>query len=250
MYYMIIQSASNITIQYTKKLLQKKYREQERKYLVEGEKLIREAIDHSLPIEYVVATEQMANKLPLQSIRTILASDNVVKSCCDTVAQQGAVAVVRIVDKPICSPAGRCLVLDNLQDAGNVGTILRTAVATDYKDVYLINCVDVYSGKVVRSASSAHYVLNLYQGDYDRVCRAINGCQLVCASMDGENIFTTQVNDNHALIIGNEGQGVSARLRDMCHKTISLPMKNNLESLNAGVSAGIIMYQLTIAKEV
>lgn len=238
----MIESLNNQTIAKARKLLQKKYRYEYRQYLIEGVKLVAEAVKFHQNINCVFSTEERK----IDSYQTVTVSEKVIDSLSETVNNQGVVAVVDMPENLLTAPDGNCLILENLQDAGNMGTILRTAAACGYNQVYLVNCVDPYSPKVLRSAMSAHFILKIYQGDLDKIMQCLsNRCQILCADMDGENVFKTSVAHPHALIIGNEGNGISEKALSYCNKKISLPMENNLESLNAAVCAGILMYQLT-----
>lgn len=144
--------------------------------------------------------------------------------------------------KELSSPEGKCLLLDGLQDPANVGAVLRTAAASGYDDVYLCGCADPFSAKSLRAGMSAQYVLNIFEGEREKILDLLSCCQLVCADMSGENVFTADIAEKHALVLGSEGGGVSSAARMRCEKTVSIPMKNNMESLNVAVSAGILMY--------
>ena len=102
-----------------------------------------------------------------------------------------------------------CVLLDNVQDPGNLGTIIRTANAAGYKDVYLINCVDPYSPKAVRASMSGIFFVNIYIGSREEALDALGGVKLVCADMDGESVFLFNPPDKFCLCIGNEGNGIS-----------------------------------------
>ena len=128
---------------------------------------------------------------------------------------------------------------------GNVGTLIRSAVGTGFLDIYLISCASVTNPKTVRSTMGALFKANIYEVDekFVKTLKVWNQTVYV-ADMDGENIFETSFQQNCGIIVGNEGQGVSDELIEIATNKISIPMKNNLESLNAGVSGSIIMYQI------
>lgn len=225
--------------------MDKKHRYRERKYLIEGEKLVREAIRFGQKIECIFCSEQSPFAAEELGFPVYTASDNVLKSLSDAVTPQGVTAVLTMPPTANAPPRGKCLVLDNIQDPGNLGAIIRTAAATGYADVYLANCADPYSPKVVRSAMSAHFAVNIYQGALEEIFVLVKQrCQIVCADMGGQNVFGVRVEPAHALVIGNEGNGLSVFSLRQADVTVSLPMKNNFESLNAAVSAGVLMYQL------
>jgi TrmH family RNA methyltransferase len=134
--------------------------------------------------------------------------------------------------------------LDNLQDPGNLGTIIRTANAAGIEDIYLINCVDPYSPKCVRASMSGIFFVNIYEGEKKEVLNAVSSVPLICADMNGENIFSFTPPEKFCLCIGNEGGGISEEVKRAAAYTIRIPMRTTCESLNAAVSAGIAMYEL------
>ena len=139
------------------------------------------------------------------------------------------------------------LVLDRISDPGNLGTIIRTAAATGFRDIVLLECADPYNPKTVRSSSGGIFYTDFYPLEFDEFCEV---CQkyktkIYIADMNGENVFKfDNKTENYALVIGSEGSGVSDRVRKIADQVLSLPMKSQMESLNAGVSASVIMYQL------
>jgi TrmH family RNA methyltransferase len=142
------------------------------------------------------------------------------------------------------SPTDSCILLDGVADPVNVGAILRTAVAAGYKQVYMTSdCADPYSPKAVRCSMSGVFRAQIMRGELDELLKVIN-VPIVVADMNGENVFEKQIKDKFCLVIGNEGRGVSVTLKERADITVSIPMENGMESLNAGVSAGILMYNL------
>ena len=138
-----------------------------------------------------------------------------------------------------------------MQDPGNVGTIVRTAAASGFDTIYLINSADYLSAKVIRSSAGMIFKINLFNVSYDELLKITseNKLNLICADMKGENIYKFKPNlSSFGIVIGNEGNGVSEVLRGACKFTVSLPMKNGVESLNAGVTASILMYTLLEVK--
>ncbi|MEG2015031.1 MAG: RNA methyltransferase [Clostridia bacterium] len=243
---MIITSLSNNYIERVKKLLQKKYRQEFNQFLVEGERLLSDAIRFNANISYIVVSEDYSGKIDTSLYNCVTVSRKVFDCICDTINSQGILAVVDKPQDTLCAPKGNCLILDCIQDPGNLGTILRTARATSFSEVYCINCVDEYSPKVLRSAMSAHFTSKIMSGSYEDVFRVVKSvCKVYCADMNGESVFNITPYSPFALALGNEGNGVSKYTKDNCDKIISLPMNNDMESLNVSVSAGILMYLLS-----
>ena len=231
----------------TRKLLLKKYRDREGMYLVEGEKLLKDALRFGrLPkrVFFREGMEKILTKLP-DSCEQYCVSDRVIRSLTDTKTPQGIVSVFGKDILPFSVPKGKGLILDRLQDPGNLGAILRTACATGYNDVFLMNCVDAYAPKTVRAAMSAQFRLRLYEITQKEAEVLFQGdAEIYTADMHGENVFSAKTKERHLLVFGNEGQGVGTEWRRHSVKTLRLPMENDLESLNVAVSASVMMYIL------
>ena len=233
----------NAKVQEVAKLADKKYRKLSQSYVIEGERLVRDAILHGAKVLNIFIAESAKGKLDFAD--AIVVSDRVFSKMSTTVNSQGVLAVAQIPQAQLSAPKGNCLILDNLQDPGNIGTLIRTAVACGFTDIYAVNCADVYSPKVVRSAMSAHFCLNLHQtDDIKKVFEVASNCTILACDMGGKNIFDCKFEGNVALVLGNEGNGRSDFSRQNAHQTISLPMANNFESLNVSVAGSVIMYQI------
>ena len=134
------------------------------------------------------------------------------------------------------------MVLDGVSDAGNMGTIIRTAVAMGVEDFITINCVDPYSPKVVRSTMGGVYYANIVPFSYAGACDALANYKVAVLDMGGENVFDYMPDTPLALVVGSEAHGVSKEMRQRANKVLAIPMYGNkIESLNAGVSASIVM---------
>ena len=233
----------NVKVQEVAKLADKKYRKLSQSYVIEGERLVRDAILHGAKVLNIFIAESAKGKLDFAD--AIVVSDRVFSKMSTTVNSQGVLAVAQIPQAQLSAPKGNCLILDNLQDPGNIGTLIRTAVACGFTDIYAVNCADVYSPKVVRSAMSAHFCLNLHQtDDIKQAFEVASNCTILACDMGGKNIFDCKFDGNVALVLGNEGNGLSNFSRQNAHQTISLPMANNFESLNVSVAGSVIMYQI------
>ena len=239
---MVITSLDNAKIAEIVKLSQKKYRRQTRRYVIEGARLVADALKHGAKVVAVYVSESVVENFDYAN--QVVVSDRVFNKIADTVNSQGVLAVVEMEDNSLSSPSGNCLVLDGLQDPGNVGTLIRTAAACGFSDVYAVNSVDVYSPKVLRSAMSAHFCVKLHElDDITEAFELLDGV-VVCADMGGSNVFETEFSGKTALVVGNEGNGLSDFSRSHATKTVALPMANGFESLNAAVAGSVIMYQI------
>lgn len=223
------------------------------KLFIENPKLIKEAFQSNLSFDYVLISKQKYENILkefsfLKKLNLQIVGDNVIEHLSDTKQPQGLIAVVNFEPRNLEKPKGNFIVLESLQDPGNLGTIIRSARGTSFKDIYLINTVNYCNQKVVRSAMGNLFDVNLYTfsstEEFVKFANE-NKLNLMVADLDGENLFDIKKPlVNHGIIIGNEGNGVSKQLKDFVNKKISIPMKNGLESLNAGVSCSIIIYYL------
>jgi TrmH family RNA methyltransferase len=240
---MVITSKSNQLVKTFSSLSEKKFRKKLGVYLVEGIKPVRECISAGFDVREILCTEE---NLPLFPTAQAV-SESVFKSISSEINPQGVIAMVSLPANELKKAEKRCLLLDNLQDPGNLGTIIRTANAAGIEDIFLINCVDPYSPKCVRASMSGIFFVNIYEGDRDKVLEALSSTPLICADMNGENIFSFTPPEKFCLCIGNEGGGISKEIKSLAKYCVSIPMRATCESLNAAVSAGIAMYQLTSA---
>lgn len=239
----MITSKQNQLIKKIRSLDKKKYRDEENLYVANGIKMVNEAVKLGQPIEYIICTQAVESSIHANGIELTVVTDEIFEYLSTEVTPQGALAVIKKPNTSVDKPNGSCLMLDGVSDPTNVGAIIRTAVASGYKDLYLIDCADAYSPKAVRASMSGIYSVNVHTGSYQSVFDAVH-FPLVVADMGGENVFSTKIDGEFCLVIGNEAHGVSQIVRDKAKKVISIPMKKEIESLNASVSAGILMYAL------
>ena len=247
----IITSSDNNVIKQARRLLEKKYRKEVGHFLLEGPKQISDAISGGFVFDKLFIEQNQEQKfadiVSKCDAQIYVTSKNVLDSLCDTQTPQGIVAeLVLPVVKPYKYKSGdKLLILDRISDPGNMGTIIRTAKATGFEHIFAINCVDAYSPKVVRSSSGVILSSNVYPVDQDSI---INYCkkhniEILVADMNGQNVLDYQPSGDYAIVVGNEGHGVSEEF-EKAGKAIRLPMKSGVESLNAGVSASVLMYVL------
>ncbi len=240
---MLITSVDNLKVAEVVKLADKKYRKSMSRYVIEGARLIADAIKNGADIVSVFVSESVAANFNYDN--QIIVTDKVFAKMSDTVNSQGILAVVN--KKVGCRNVakGNCLVFDGLQDPGNVGTLMRTAVACGFSDIYAVNCVDIYSPKVLRSAMSAHFCLNLHESNsLSEVFESLDGFEIIACDMSGESVFKRKFENNVALVLGNEGNGLSQYSKSNADYCVSLPMENGFESLNVAVAGSVIMYQV------
>ncbi len=240
---MILTSKNNPLIKETAALKEKKGRKELGLFLVEGRKMVGECQKSALEIERVFVAESYEGEVAFPEEMLVRVSDDLFRFLSDEKTPQGILCRVRIPKKPLAPPTGRCLFLDGVADPANVGAILRTANAAGYERVYLTDdCADAYAPKSVRASMSGLFFTQLYRGSREELLALFQGYALVIADMGGRNAFDFAPPKAFALVIGNEGNGVSQAVRECATHTVSIPMRATQESLNAAVSAGILMY--------
>ena len=238
----MITSSNNKTITSDSRLKDKKARDERSEFLLEGAKLIEEAYKCGYEIvrAYVVNPSRL-KFLPESLVEQV--TENVIAKLSDVKTPQGEIAVVK---KSGCfreNVKKRALVLENLQDPKNVGALIRTAAATDFIDVIAIDSADAFSMKAIRSSMGGIFRVNVITCRMDELKSLLSGKKLYVADMGGKNVFNAQLSaENVAIAVGNEGNGVSEEIKNLCDEVISIPMKNGVESLNVAVSGSILMY--------
>ena len=242
---MVITSKYNPLIKEIEKLYDKKYRKICGKYVVEGIKPVRECISAGCTILNIICVEGLESEFE----NAVIVSKAVFESVSSEVTPQGVLAVVELPSNKLKVPQDSCILLDRLQDPGNLGTVIRTANAAGYSEIYLINCTDPYSPKAVRASMSGIFFVKVYQGTNEEILGVLKGIPLICADMDGEDIFSFNSPEKFCLCIGNEGNGMSQEIMKRARFKVSIPMRETCESLNAAVSAGIVMYHLKYDKK-
>jgi len=244
----MITSKQNALVKEIRSLSDKKFRDKLGVFVVEGIKPVKEAIELGLSIREVVFTEKGKSALGFteRELRTETVTEEVFSYISEEVTPQGVLAIVFKPQNLIEAPKGNALLLDGVSDPANVGAIIRTAAAAGYNDIYMTDdSADPYSQKAVRASMSGVFRVRIMRGERSALFDSI-GLPFWIADMDGKNVFEVKPNGNFCLVIGNEGRGVSKLAIEKADFTVSIPMKNGVESLNAAVSAGILMYALAL----
>ena len=239
---MIILSRQNPLVKELASLKEKKGRRRTGTFLVEGHKMVREAVASGMDVVRLILREDYAGET--YGLPAVLLGRDAFAAVCDEKTPQGIAAEVVIPERGVQPPQGRCLLLDGLQDPANVGAIIRTAVAAGYEDVYLAGCADPFSPKSVRASMSGVFFARIMQGTQEEILSAIAGMPVIAADMGGEDVFSYAAPEKFCLAVGSEGSGLSALVRSRADVTVRIPMDARTESLNAAVSAGILMYAL------
>lgn len=254
---MVITSKDNEQIKHIRKLKEKKYRDEYKEYVIEGVKLIKEAIQEEANIKTIIAcdncvkNEEIDPKVmyEIAKYNCIYVEEKVFHSITDVQNPQGLLAIMSKEEKKdeIDYSEDIIVVLDNVQDPGNIGTILRTVDSIGLKQIILSkNSGDVYNPKVVRSTMGAILRVNVIQSEnLVETLKTIkkHKYEVVATSLQTDDSIYDIDYKKKVIVIGNEANGVSKEILDLADKKVKIPMLGKTESLNAAVATGIITYE-------
>lgn len=242
-----ITSRKNPLLQQVKKLLSSaKARQEAGRFVSDGVKLLEEAVRYFPGLETVILSDGVEAEVP-ENVRKVRVPPDVMESISPMASPQGALFLCRMPEEAPFVPKPGMLLLDGIQDPGNLGTILRTADALDIPVALLEGCADPYSHKVVRASMGA--VLRVHPVRTDWI-QAKEGCQAagipiaVTALSEDAQDLRQAVLRSMAVVIGSEGQGVRQSILESADVKLVIPMNPHCESLNAAVAAAIVMWQM------
>lgn len=238
----MITSTNNNTIKTLIKLKQKKYRNQFGYYLIEGEHLVNEALKAN-QVECIITTK------PLKSdLEVIEVSEEVMAKLAFTKSPSNIMAKCKIDSNNELMMKKRYLILDDLQDPGNIGTLIRSALAFGIDQVILSkNCVDLYNDKLLRAMQGANFHISCIYGDLTEIIEKLqaNGVVVVGSALEnGQDISLIEKNEKMAFIVGNEGNGMNQNILDKCDYIGYIPIQT-IESLNVAIAGSILMYHFS-----
>ena len=244
----VLSSLKNPKIMAWRSLKDRKGRLEQGAFLVEGTKMVGEALSSRFPVQALLIREGYADvpETP-PGVPVYLLPAHVFDTVCDTRTPQGIAAVLFPSPRPAAGP--RLAALDGVQDPGNVGTILRTADAAGLDGLLLgPDCADCFSPKVLRATMGSIFRMGLsFPASLPDALQALKaqGYEILSSQLDGDPFYARpEIAAPFVLVIGNEGRGISAPVRELATRRLRLPMRGGAESLNAAVAAGILMYDL------
>lgn len=233
---MIITSLKNEKVKYWYNLRNKKFRDQERRFLIEGDHLINEAKKQNLVIETISIVDKNADYF-------------VTKEIMEKISEQKSIsynaAVVRFISED--SITGNVLILDGVQDPGNLGTIIRSCIAFGVSNIILSdNSVDLYNSKVIRATEGMIFNINVLRRKLIEFIPIVKNLGYKIVGTDVKNgINIKDINkENIAIVMGSEGKGLSNEVKNMCDNFVYIKMDNACESLNVGVATSILLYEV------
>ena len=258
-----ITSKNNLNIKHVKKIIScSKTRKQENLFAIDGTKLLEEALKNNIKIKKIFYTQKYLDKniLLINKIRKnykaeeFLISEDIMNNISETETPQGIICVCEFINKNINTNNldlyNKIIFLDNIQNPMNLGSIFRSLDAFGI-DLVILNTqsCDIYNPKVLRSSMGSIFRLNIIFEDNLNIIRSLKsqGFKLFATApgINSKNINILHENDKLVVVLGNEGNGVSQEVMDICEDTVSIPMKNNCESLNVAVATGIIAWEIS-----
>jgi TrmH family RNA methyltransferase len=227
-------------------------------FVVEGVRLVEEAVKGGWRLETVLFDESLSDRgksqvssLKSKGVEVEEISTDLMKSLSETETPQGILAILKSSELPIPYHLNFILIPDQIRDPGNLGTLLRSAAATGVQAVLIPpETTDALAPKVLRAGMGAHFripIREMMWEEIQEVCKPA-GLQVLTADMDGKPCWETDLRQPLALIIGGEAEGASEEARKLATDKISIPMAGNIESLNAGVAGSVLMFEVVRQK--
>lgn len=236
-----ITSISNEYIKCLLKLKEKKYRHLENKFLIEGYHLVKEAYQANV-LKEVLVVNSNAN---YEGVSVIKVNEQIIKKLSSTITPQDIIGICEIPkNKDI--KGKKILLLDNINDPGNLGTLIRSSLGFGIDTIVLSeDCVDLYNEKVIRSTQGALFKINIIIDDLKKVINELKekDIKIYGTSLESSKFLQQyNVKNNYAILLGNEAQGVKKELLELTDENIKIEIDTRLESLNVAVAGAIIMY--------
>ena len=242
-----ISSRKNPLLQQVKKLVSsRKEREKVGLFVADGTKLLEEAVKYCQGLHTVILSDSVEATVP-EGVRIVRVPEDVMASISPMETPQGALFLCRLPEKTEFIPKPGMLVLDGIQDPGNIGTILRTADALEIPVVLMEGCADPYSHKVVRASMGAVFRTPVIQSTWAQVqerCKAAGIPIAVTALSNRAKDIREENLKEMAVVIGSEGRGVRREVLESADAELIIPMNPRCESLNAAIAAAIVMWQM------
>lgn len=227
-------------------------------FVVEGVRLVGEAVKANWPLEFVLFSDslsergkELVNNLTANQIEVEEVSGDLLQNVSETETPQGILAVLRLDSLPIPDSPTFLLIPDQIRDPGNLGTLLRTAAAAGAQAALLPpETTDAFAPKVLRAGMGAHFKLPIHSMVWDEIRERIQAMKIYLADMNGKSCWETDLRQPLALIIGGEAEGASEEAGKLTSQRIAIPMPGNVESLNAGVAGSLLIFEIVRQRSV
>lgn len=252
----LIKSKDNNVIKEVKKLKEKKYRDLSKSFLAEGFRFVEEAFKSDFEIAYVFISESQQEKYEKSGFENLIKSstkvykltDTLFNLICSTETPQGIAAVVKYKNHSVTSTDGFYMLVDKVQDPGNIGTIIRTANAAGALGVIVTKgTVDVYNNKTLRATMGSIFKIPIiFEDENFKILNSLkkDGFKIITSSLDTKyNFYDVDLKGKAIIAVGNEGNGISKEIFELGDTSVKIPMPGDAESLNVGVAASIMMFE-------
>ena len=249
----MITSTQNPKLKLARSLMGRpKERHEAQAFVVEGVRLVEEALDSAWPIQFVLCTSglsergiELVTKLRTKNIDVEDVNEAIFQSVSVTETSQGLLAVLNYSLLPIPPSLDFVLIPDSIRDPGNLGTLLRTAAAAGVQAVFLPpETTDAFAPKVVRAGMGAHFRLPIHSLTWEEIRTATRSLKVYLADMQGSPCWQADFRLPLALIVGGEAEGATEPALKLADMTVSIPMPGKAESLNAGVAGAILLFEV------
>ena len=250
----MITSTHNSKIQLVRGLLGRpKERRETEAFVAEGVRLVEEALAAEWPFRFVLRGESLSERgsalvgeLQARGVEVEIIPNNLMQSVSETETSQGILAVLEHILLPIPESLSFALILDQIRDPGNLGTLLRTAVAAEVQAVFLPpETAEAYAPKVVRAGMGAHFRVPIHPLTWDEIRTAAQGLKIHLADMEGTtSCWQADFRSPLVLIVGGEAEGASQPARELATSKVGIPMPGKSESLNAAAAGAILMFEV------
>lgn len=248
-----ITSTSNETIKYFISLNDKKTRMKAKRFIVEGYHLVNEASKTNL-LEAIISTDEKELK-KINNVKRYLVNDAIINKIATTKNPQNILGIVKMLDHNITNllpiikgNKTKLIMLDDVNDPGNLGTIIRTAAGLGYDGIIMSpNTVDLYNEKVIRSTQGVMFKIPIIKANLQEVIKMLKKEKVFCigtALTNAKDVKHITKKDKFAICLGNEAKGISKEVLDNMDENVKIAMNNDVESLNVSIAAGIIMYEM------
>ena len=231
-----------------KKLLTKKGRKTYKSFIVEGIHTVRDVLNSDWKVECLIFSEHFKDieRFDHFKVKKFIVNEKITKLISQTESPQGIFAIVKIKEFSVDFKEKRFVILDRIQDPGNLGTIIRTSDAAGFNTVILDKgSVDPFNPKVIRSSQGSLFHLKVVNSDIKKIIEKLkeNGVKILGTSPKGSTVYTdVDIEDRLGIVFGNEANGIRDDVLSICDETIRIPIYGKAESLNVSVSSGIILY--------
>ncbi len=248
-----ITSTSNETIKYFISLNDKKTRMNAKRFIVEYYHLVNEASKTNL-LEAIISTDEKELK-KINNVKRYLVNDAIINKIATTKNPQNILGIVKMLDHNITNLVPiikenktKLIMLDDVNDPGNLGTIIRTAAGLGYDGIIMSpNTVDLYNEKVIRSTQGVMFKIPIIKANLQEIIKLLKKEKVFCigtALTNAKDVKHITKKDKFAICLGNEAKGISKEVLDNMDENVKIAMKNDVESLNVSIAAGIIMYEM------